>query len=223
MIYIFIVLLIILLVIPICENFDFSQGRVCNDVYYMEIDDFLTHDQCDSVMQAASDKGLFTSEIGLRKGGVNESIRKSSQQWLDPSENDTALMIKQKTAHVFASTGCIDESQYSYEQIQVVKYEKGGKYDPHYDGDLCDNGDTQCTSNMRIATLLIYLNDDYDGGTTKFPNLGIDITPKKGKALFFWVADPLNSLMYQETLHGGMEIKNGEKWIATQWIRTGGL
>jgi len=71
---------------------------------------------------------------------------------------------------------------------------------------------------QRIATVLIYLNEDYAGGETAFPKLGLNFRGATGDALFFTNvdrsgrADPL-------TLHAGTPPTSGEKWVLSQWIR----
>jgi prolyl 4-hydroxylase len=64
----------------------------------------------------------------------------------------------------------------------------------------------------------VYLNDGFEGGNTAFPKLGASIVPKKGKAVLFWVSDPETRDLFEETLHGGDPVTEGEKWIATQWV-----
>lgn len=210
--------------------FEFADGsKVCNDTFFKEIDGFLTSEQCNRLIQLAKDKGLHDSRVGEESHTLDTAVRRSSQTWFAHSENDIALHIKHKVlatikgaemAHCFQN---IDE-QKSFEDVQVVCYQADGKYDPHFDGTECgDDLKQQCYKNQRIATFLIYLNDDFTGGETRFPNISnTRIKPKKGKALFFWVSDPANRLVYNETLHGGDPVVSGEKWIATQWVRSHG-
>lgn len=204
------------------ERFDFTQAPVCNDTYYFEIDGFLSHKQCDALVAATEAEGLDISQvIGADANVTDESVRKSKQHWYKPEANDVTRAIRQQTIDVVNKLGCIpDPAANVYEDIQVVKYDVGGKYDPHYDDDECgpDMG-VACKNDRRVATLLIYLNDDMKGGTTRFPKLNVEVVPKKGKALFFWVSDPKSTLLYDNTLHGGMAVEKGHKWIATQWVR----
>ncbi len=64
----------------------------------------------------------------------------------------------------------------------------------------------------------MYLNDVADGGSTVFPELKLTVGPKKGAGVYFEYCnargqvDPL-------TLHGGLPVLDGEKWIATKWVR----
>ena len=69
-----------------------------------------------------------------------------------------------------------------------------------------------------MATLLIYLNDGFEGGETHFPLTGLRFKGRKGDALLFHnvlpggAPDPI-------TLHAGLAPARGEKWLFSQWIR----
>lgn len=201
--------------------FQVADGRnVCNGQFYMEIPDFLTHAQCDALRGAAQERGMVESKVGEAKTELDKNIRNSMQVWFRPEDHPVADFIRGKVMHVLKSSElahCF--GKVFVEDIQVVKYNTQGKYDPHFDTTECgaDVG-VECTATPRIATVLIYLNDDFMGGETRFPNLGFSVKPKKGKAVLFWVVDPSSGFVYKETLHGGDPVSVGEKWIATQWI-----
>lgn len=106
------------------------------------------------------------------------------------------------------------------EGIQILNYANGGEYKPHFDY-LPDNEGGQANmqkGGQRIITIIMYLNNVITGGATIFPEINLNIYPKKGSALYFSYystngeVDPL-------TLHGGSPVIVGEKWIATKWIR----
>ena len=64
----------------------------------------------------------------------------------------------------------------------------------------------------------MYLNDVAEGGETTFPSIHLTVSPKKGSAVYFEYCnsrgqvDPLS-------LHAGQPVLQGEKWIATKWMR----
>ena len=71
---------------------------------------------------------------------------------------------------------------------------------------------------QRVATLIMYLNDVQGGGSTVFPEIGLDVLPRRGNAVFFAYSDDQGRLD-PRTLHGGSPVAAGEKWIATKWLR----
>jgi prolyl 4-hydroxylase len=71
---------------------------------------------------------------------------------------------------------------------------------------------------QRRATLLMYLNTPERGGATIFPDLRLQVAPTKGCAVFFSYDRPHEST---GTLHGGAPVLQGEKWVATKWLREG--
>jgi prolyl 4-hydroxylase len=64
----------------------------------------------------------------------------------------------------------------------------------------------------------MYLNTPAAGGATVFPDIGLDVAPVRGHAVFFSYARPHPST---RTLHGGATVLAGEKWVATKWLREG--
>lgn len=71
---------------------------------------------------------------------------------------------------------------------------------------------------LRYATILVYLNDDFTGGETIFPKLNIKIKPKIGKVLIFYSLDSKENTIL-DSLHGGLPITSGVKWICNKWYR----
>ncbi|WGL16865.1 2OG-Fe(II) oxygenase [Microbulbifer bruguierae] len=107
------------------------------------------------------------------------------------------------------------------EPLQILHYERGAQYRPHYDffsPERAGHREVLSHGGQRVGTLIMYLNDVVAGGATVFPKLALEILPKKGCGLFFSYANERGELDYQ-TLHGGSPVGEGEKWIATKWLR----
>jgi prolyl 4-hydroxylase len=64
----------------------------------------------------------------------------------------------------------------------VLKYEVGQRYKEHHD---FISRDLRLPAGPRILTFYLYLSDVEEGGETSFPSLGIDVKPKKGKAVLW--------------------------------------
>lgn len=108
-----------------------------------------------------------------------------------------------------------------FEPAQIMHYSVGQEFLPHHDYlDPGQAGDRAQIARLgqRIATFLLYLNDDYEGGETEFLRTGFRYRGRKGDALLFAnvdaarAPDPL-------TIHAGRAPTRGEKWILSQWIR----
>jgi len=108
----------------------------------------------------------------------------------------------------------------AFEPAQILRYEVGQEFLPHVDfldPDSAAYDEELARQGQRIATFLIYLNADYEGGETVFPDIGLRYRGRTGDALF-WAnldrqqrPDPL-------TRHAGLPPVSGEKWVFSQWI-----
>ncbi len=107
------------------------------------------------------------------------------------------------------------------EPLQVLHYQVGQRFERHFDFlDTSVEGYARDVAGrgQRIATFLLYLNDDYEGGETEFPVLGLRHKGRKGDALFFANVDAANQ-PDRRTLHAGVAPTSGVKWLLSQWIR----
>lgn len=198
-----------------------DEASLCRGTYYQEIEAFLSAEECDKLVEAAESRTLVPSEVGGEDdSALDLKVRRSSQTWFARGDHAVTDKIRRKTGALLRSMPeCVRE--YSFEQIQVAKYGPGGLYRAHYDGEDCDaDGERPCPKDQRIATLLVYLTEPEGGGATRFPLLDVAVRPAKGKALFFWVADPATRELFEKTLHGGEEVRAGTKYIANQWVRS---
>ena len=71
---------------------------------------------------------------------------------------------------------------------------------------------------QRTWTAMIYLNDVEEGGATWFPEAGIRIAPKRG-LLLTWNNMRADGSPNPLTLHEGMPVVKGVKYIVTKWFR----
>ena len=109
-----------------------------------------------------------------------------------------------------------DVARSHIDPIQFTRYEPGQQYIPHWDYFNNIHAGTHVDPDRR-ATVIIYLNDDFAGGHTVFPNLSITVRPQAGAALFFRY--DYEGAVKSLTLHEGAVVTRGVKYIATAWIR----
>lgn len=123
------------------------------------------------------------------------------------------------------------------EPLQILRYGVGGEYKPHFDAFDAQSDNLQTGGNRhqrcaplmsdsvntkihgnRIATLILYLNNVPQGGGTAFPKLGVETAALAGCGVFFFNLDK-DKKQHPLSLHAGLPVLSGEKWIATCWIR----
>ncbi|HVE89354.1 MAG TPA: 2OG-Fe(II) oxygenase [Burkholderiaceae bacterium] len=176
----------------------------------------LSHDECDSLVGLSRDKLQRSSVVNASTGAYDfHPHRTSSGTYFTRGENELLQRIERRIADLVDCP--IDQG----EPIQVLHYEPGGEYKPHYDYfDPAHPGNNEVLAQggQRIATLIMYLNDVTRGGSTVFPEIGLDVLPRKGHAVYFAYCDEAGALDVR-TLHGGSPVASGEKWIATKWFR----
>ena len=102
------------------------------------------------------------------------------------------------------------------EPLHILQYGVGQEYKKHKD--FFNTPSHDITDNDRIGTAILYLNEGFKGGETVFPDIGLKIVPEKGSLLFFDYKYSYET--NQKTLHAGLPVVEGTKYIATVWIRS---
>jgi prolyl 4-hydroxylase len=179
-------------------------------------DDLLSHDECDELVRQASIKLERSTVVNAQTGAYDvHPDRTSSGTHFQRGETDLVRRIEQRISELVGSP--VDHG----EPIQVLHYTPGTEYKPHFDYfDPAHEGNDKMLAmgGQRISTLIMYLNDVPAGGSTVFPEVGLDVLPRKGNALYFAYATE-DGQLDRRSLHGGSPVGAGEKWIATKWIR----
>ena len=110
------------------------------------------------------------------------------------------------------------------ESTNILNYQRGEEYKRHFDFITPIEEQEPLFARQlqafgqRMATVLVYLNDGYEGGETEFPRLNWSFKGKTGDALIFWnlsasgQGEPLS-------LHAGNPVTKGEKWLLSKWVR----
>ncbi len=184
-------------------------------VQLYEIDDFFTAEECDKLVQLIVTK-LRPSTVAFDNG--DKYYRTSSSCDLVYFDDPFVREIDTK----IAATLGINPS-YS-EGIQAQRYEIGQEFKQHcdyFEQYTREYGKFASALGNRTWTCMIYLNDTPKGGGTEFVKLGNIFYPKKGRALAW------NNLMPDgtpnpNTMHRGMPVEDGEKFIITKWFREKG-
>ena len=166
----------------------------------------LDDEECEALIQLSKDL-LQRSKIGSTK--EVSDIRTSSGAFLTDVKNHILARVEKRVSAIMGIP--IEHG----EGLHILNYKPGQEYKEHLDYFAPTS---KAAKNNRISTLVLYLNDVEEGGTTFFPKLNLTVCPQKGMAVYFeyFYNDPI---VNELTLHAGTPVVKGEKWIATQWMR----
>ena len=107
------------------------------------------------------------------------------------------------------------------EPLQGQRYAEGQEFKPHTDYFTPGGGDFErycARSGNRTWTFMIYLNDVLAGGATRFKVAGKTFQPEAGK-LLCWNNRLPDGGVNPATLHHGMKVRKGVKYVITKWYR----
>ena len=109
----------------------------------------------------------------------------------------------------------------SGEPLQGQRYAPGQEFKPHTDTFEPGGYDFYVHTadlGQRTWTAMIYLNEPEDGGATRFKTIGKTILPETGK-LLAWNNLLADGRPNPATLHQGMKVRRGTKYVLTKWFR----
>ena len=179
-----------------------------------QIKNFLSKEECDyliSLIDKSNAPSMVVSE-GVERDKYDRS-RTSSTCNL-PVNDAKVKEIHQRIADKLG----IDISK--GESLQGQMYKPGQYFKPHNDwfGPGSAYNKHCLHSGNRTNTLMIYLNDDFEGGATDFARKKVTVKPELGKAVA-WANLLENGNGDQDSLHEGQDVISGTKYIVTSWWR----
>lgn len=180
------------------------------------LDDVLSHDECDELVARSRDNLTRSTTVDPKDGKDAVIDARSSEGTFFHLNADP--FIARLDRRIAALMNMPVENG---EGLQILHYHTGGQYTPHFDYFAPQESGSKphlANGGQRVSSLVMYLNDVDDGGATVFPELRLQVGPRKGGAVYFEYCnsrDQIDPL----TLHGGMPVLKGEKWIATKWMR----
>ncbi|MDO1500166.1 2OG-Fe(II) oxygenase [Winogradskyella maritima] len=159
------------------------------------IENFLTQTECDELIIFSEQKGYEEATVSLKSGAKMMKGVRNNYRLI---HSDPNLAEKYwKKLNQFCPKKIEDNNAVGLnEQFRFYKYESEQRFKKHIDGRFKRNE----LEESRI-TFMIYLNDDYIGGETKFND--VTINPKTGTALCF----------IHEQKHEGAPVSEGEKFV----------
>lgn len=190
-----------------------APGRVLSAMPIVHaVPGFASTAECEWLIAAAAPR-LDRAVVYNNPGGIDPGRTNQSALFNFANTDMVVELIRNRIANQLrAPLGCL-------EMPQVLHYSVGQEFVLH-----CDFLDPQllreeiARNGQRVATVLIYLNADFEGGETSFPRLGIDHRGKTGDALVFGSLDAAGK-PDPRTQHAGCPPTRGEKWVFSQWVR----
>ena len=176
----------------------------------------LSDEECDEMVARAGERLTRSETVVNSTGGSEINVARTSRgMFFGRAENPLCERIERRIAALLRWP--VENG----EGLQILHYGPGAEYKPHHDYfDPTQPGSPSILrrGGQRVGTLVTYLNTPSKGGATTFPDVGLEIAPIKGNAVFFSYDRPHADT---RTLHGGAPVVEGEKWVATKWLREG--
>jgi prolyl 4-hydroxylase len=174
----------------------------------------LSSSECEELIALARPR-LGSSQTVIESTGAPEVIKERTSEGMFFEREENALCARIESRIAKLTNWPIENS----EGLQVLHYQVGAEYKPHYDYFEHNQSGTPALikkGGQRVASLIMYLNTPTLGGTTVFPDIQLDIAPIQGNAVFFSYDRPHPMT---RTLHAGAPLIEGEKWVVTKWLR----
>ncbi len=185
---------------------------------------FVPEDICDEYIeyiqkQQETDLSVFDAEATNRTGQLAWEVEKETRDTQTVELEPIKEVVHDLMRHAVRDfLNPFFETQIKDSEVpQILAYHPGGHYRPHIDGETLFNdgsGTLKWVKNVdRDISLVIYLNDDYEGGEIVFPKQAISIKPRKG----LLVAFPSS----HHFLHGVNPVVKGDRYAIVNWFSHG--
>ena len=175
------------------------------------LENMLTADECENLIAEAKPRLQRSQTVDVEGRHQTDERRTSQGMFFRIGETPLVQRIEQRIGDLLAIPVSHGEG------LQILHYRPGQEYEPHFDWfDPTQPGFSAVTARggQRIASVVMYLNTPEEGGGTGFPNIGLTVTAMRGSAVYF-----AYETGDQASLHTGLPVIKGEKWIATKWLR----
>ena len=175
------------------------------------IRDFLSFHECESLIFKYSGLELEKSKTTSPGSPKATSQTSSQNKKLDKSD---LHRLKDKLSNK------LDWSYQAIEDPHFIRYQVGDEYKPHYDDfppimfymkSIAERNQLERHGN-RIATAILYLNENFEGGETEFLLANHRIKPETG-LLSHWNNVNEEGMRIEKALHAGSEVIAGTKYI----------
>ena len=186
------------------------QKELCQDPKVVAFDSGLTDQELNKLLDMQGYQG--SQGYDFATGASFDTDYRTS--WTMFDHQNRFDHVRKKLLTRIKEVAGIEHKLNCAELLQLTRYEPGQYYKPHWDNFNLPN--VTPVANDRVATCVLYLNDDFGGGKTVLTNLGLAVTPKRGYCLYFSYPD---AVAVEKCLHSGEPVTEGMKKRANLWIR----
>lgn len=161
-------------------------------------ENFFTSDECKEFIAYSEKEGYHEALIRARGEGevMNKDVRNNDRvMWDNPQ---IAVQIFELVKDLLPQNVDGWKPSGLNERFRFYRYKDGQQFRPHIDGAYVRSDDEKS-----LITLLIYLNEEFEGGTTYLIGVNENIYPKTGMLLLF----------DHKILHAGMSVTAGTKYV----------
>ena len=180
---------------------------VCEAPKVVRFSGFFTAAECAYLSEAAGPLFEPAPTVDERTGRLIMNPVRTSDTAVFPwvAENPAVHALNRRIAAASAT------GPEQGEPLQVLRYRPGQQYKPHIDA-------IPGLDNQRVLTMLVYLNQDFQGGETRFLNSGLTLSGRTGDAILFENVDAAGR-PDPDAVHAGLPVTTGVKFLASRWIR----
>ena len=188
-----------------------AEKLPANGLEIYAVPGFLSREECEGIIRLI-DQDLIPS--GLLGEEQDQEFRTSKSCNLKREEP----LVDMVDARLSALVGI---HRRFAEMVQGQRYEVGQQFKPHHDFFHKGQPYYEAASRMggqRSWTGMLFLNEVEGGGFTNFPMAGLKVTPEAGK-LLVWNNMSFDGTPNPASLHQGMPVEAGIKYVITKWFR----
>lgn len=160
------------------------------------VDGVLAPEECAVLVERIEAAGPEAAPVTTRRGPVMRPEVRNNQRVIFDDPALAELLYRRVAPHVPATLAG-RRVRGANERLRCYRYGPGERFAPHYDGAF-----VRSPSEASLLTFMVYLNEDFTGGETDFPELGQTFTPRTGMGLLF----------QHRLLHEGCEVRSGVKY-----------
>ena len=192
-----------------------TKKQLHGDPLVATFDNCATPEECRKIIMSA-EPNMKQAVVAGVKEGVESQGRTNSVMWMRSNFSATSTALCSRISQIVGLPIEVAES------MQIIRYETDQEYRAHFDAfdKSTERGQrTMKNGGQRLYTALFYLNDNYEGGATHFPELDISVTPATGRLLVFGNCEKNSNIRTPKSLHAGRPVTSGVKWAFNLWFR----